>query len=428
MNPEVLTVTEVRDFVNQTLSYAYPQIVVEGEVASFRINQGKWIFFDLKDKETTISCFMTKFQLNTVLEDGMLVRVTATPNLTKWGKFSLTVKYVELAGAGEVKLAFEKLKAQFEAEGLFAADRKRILPQYPSKIGLVTSTEAAAFNDFITIAGDRWPLLDILHTHVQVQGEAAVKDVVGAINWLNSNHPELEAIVVIRGGGSQEDLQVFNTEPVVRALYASIIPTIVGIGHEDDVSLAELVADVRAATPTDAARKITPDKISVTQNLAYQIDRQASALQQIINRLQRQIERVASVFMSVERLTSEKLDNACRRFNTAMDEKLRVWSTIVESAGRTLHGANPDRILTRGYAIARFNELVLTDPKLVSVGDTVMIQLRQGNLSASAIGVSASKPAHQSGSKPKPPIKVKERPVQTNDKSVEKPQTRIEFP
>src|SRR5690606_9589300 len=111
-----------------------------GEVSSFKVNQGKWIFFDLKDTETTISCFMTKYQLNTIIEDGMLVRVTATPNLTKWGKFSLTVKAVELAGEGSVKQAFEKLKAQFEAEGLFALERKRLLPEYPEQIGLITSS------------------------------------------------------------------------------------------------------------------------------------------------------------------------------------------------------------------------------------------------------------------------------------------------
>lgn len=386
MEGEILSVSQLREYVNQTLSYAYPAIVVEGEVASFKVNQGKWIFFDLKDADTTVGCFMTKYQLNTVLEDGMLVRVTAVPNLTKWGKFSLTVRAVELAGAGTVKQAFEKLKAQFEAEGLFSAERKRALPEYPQRIGLVTSAEAAAYNDFITIAGDRWPIMEIIHTHVQVQGAAAVDDVVGAIQYLNQHHSDLEAIVVIRGGGSAEDLQVFNTEPVVRALYASTIPTIVGIGHEDDVSLAELVADLRAATPTDAARRLTPDRISVGQQLGHTIDAQQRGLERRLDQVRQAINRVTGVFGAIDRLAQERLMMATQRFVAAMQERFRSWQRQVESAGRTLHGANPSRILGRGYAIVRLGETVITDPVAAPAGSQIMVQLRQGSLQAQVGG------------------------------------------
>jgi exodeoxyribonuclease VII large subunit len=243
-------------------------------------------FFDLKDSETTISCFMTKYQLKTVLEDGMLVRVAATPNLTKWGKFSLTVKEVELAGEGEVMRAFELLKAQFEKEGLFALDRKRPLPTYPQKIGLITSRDAAAYNDFLTIAQDRyhWPNLRI---YMFMCRYAGADRHCRAIQTFNVDYPDMEALVVIRGGGSAEDLQAFHQEDVVRAVYGSHIPVIVGIGHEDDVSLAELAADVRASTPTDAARRLLPDRREVASQLQRLSDRNEGAIRVVLDRIER---------------------------------------------------------------------------------------------------------------------------------------------
>lgn len=426
MEGEILSVSQLREYVNQTLSYAYPAIVVEGEVSSFKVNQGKWIFFDLKDAETTVGCFMTKYQLNTVLEDGMLVRVTAVPNLTKWGKFSLTVRSVELAGAGTVKQAFEKLKAQFEAEGLFASARKRALPEYPERIGLVTSAEAAAYNDFITIAGERWPIMEIVHTHVQVQGEAAVESVVGAIQYLNQNHPDLQALVVIRGGGSAEDLQTFNTEPVVRALYASKIPTIVGIGHEDDVSLAELVADVRAATPTDAARRLTADRVAVEQQLGHTIDRQERSLQRRLDQVRQGLNRVAGVFGAIDRLAQERLQTATQHFATAARERLEAWRRGVETARRTLHGANPTRILGRGYAIARLGDTILTDPGAVPAGSQIMVQLRQGVLAAQTgePGAGAVEPAVRPATTPPRPQKSRKEP---SHESQDGPQISFEF-
>ena len=138
MGNDAITVSEFNSLLNQTLTFAYPEVVVEGEVSSFKINQGKWIFFDLKDEHNLVGCFMTIYQLKTELEDGMLIRVKATPQLTKWGKFSLTVKEVELAGEGSVKRAFEMLKSKFEKEGLFLEDRMRELPLYPQLVGFVT--------------------------------------------------------------------------------------------------------------------------------------------------------------------------------------------------------------------------------------------------------------------------------------------------
>lgn len=386
MDDQVLSVTELREFVNQTLSYAYPLVTVEGEIASFRINQGKWVFFDIKDSETTISCFMTKYQLKTVLEDGMLVRVAVTPNITKWGKFSLTVKEIELAGEGEVLRAFEILKARFEKEGLFDVARKRPLPDYPQRIGLITSRDAAAFNDFLTIARDRWPMVEIFHEHVHVQGMQAPTDIVKALENMNQLDTPLEAIVLIRGGGSAEDLQVFHHEDVVRAVYASKIPVIVGVGHEDDVSLAELAADVRASTPTDAARRLLPDRNEVLMHVGRLLERQQSGINASLERGHRTVERFYFQQSKLAARLSERLRQAQDRLRQNIHHYFERMGYRIELAQRSLVGVDPQRILARGYAIVRQYGHVIHDPGKIEVGAPVLVQLHKGNIELAVRG------------------------------------------
>ncbi len=173
MNQQIISVSEFIAILNETLTFAYPEVVIEGEVSSFKVNQGKWIFFDLKDAESTLACFMPLFALKLPLEDGMKVRVTGSPKLTKWGKFSLTVRQVELAGEGELKRAMALLKTKLQAEGLFELSRKRNLPAYPRRIGLITSGQSAAYSDFIKILQARWSPVTVILADIQVQGAAA---------------------------------------------------------------------------------------------------------------------------------------------------------------------------------------------------------------------------------------------------------------
>ena len=156
MGEEVLTVSELRDFVNQTLSYAYPSVVVEGEITGFKINQDKWVFFDIKDASGSLGCFMSLFNLRVPIEDGMKVVIRAAPKVTPWGKFSLTVQSIRPSGEGSLKKSFELLKAKLEKEGLFAPERKRVLPEMPSHIAVISSTQAAGYADFIKILNERW--------------------------------------------------------------------------------------------------------------------------------------------------------------------------------------------------------------------------------------------------------------------------------
>ena len=381
MKNDAISVSEFNAVLNQTLSFAYPEVVVEGEVSGFKVSQGKWVFFDLKDSESVVGCFITTYQLKTELEDGMLIRVKAAPQLTKWGKFSLTVREVELAGEGSVKRAFDLLKAKFEKEGLFAPDRKRPLPEFPQKVMLITSAQAAAFNDFVTIINDRWSGIDIDHIQVQVQGASAPAQIVEAINYTNSVADQYDALVIIRGGGSAEDLQAFNDEAVVRAVFASEVPSIVAIGHEDDVSLAELVADVRAATPTDAARRLVPDRAEILTRVAGLASSMLSSLENNVSISRAQLE---GFYHSIEIRFNNLRYNLADVFSrscTAIETVVHNSVSRLESSKKLLSSLDPRAILSRGYSITRINGKVIKSPDQYSSGDTIVIQLHQGKIS-----------------------------------------------
>lgn len=381
MKNDAITVSEFNAVLNQTLSFAYPEVVVEGEVSSFKVSQGKWVFFDLKDSESVVGCFITTYQLKTALEDGMLIRVKASPQLTKWGKFSLTVKEVELAGEGSVKRAFEMLKAKFEKEGLFSPERKRPLPEFPQKVLLITSAQAAAYNDFVTIINDRWSGIDIDHIQVQVQGALAPTQIVEAIGYANTVSDEYDALVIIRGGGSAEDLQAFNSEEVVRAVYGSTIATIVAIGHEDDVSLAELAADVRAATPTDAARRLVPDRSEIQTRVSGYSNSMLSSLESSVSTSRARLE---GFYHSIEIRFNNLRYNLADVFSrscTAIDVAMNNSVVRLESNKKLLSTLDPRAILARGYSITRINGKVIKSSDQYSSGDTIVIQLHQGKIS-----------------------------------------------
>jgi exodeoxyribonuclease VII large subunit len=266
-----LTVSDFVALTNQTLEYAYPSIEIEGEVASFKVNQGKFVFFDIKDADSSVGCFMTVWQLRVPIEDGMKVIITATPKLTQWGKFSLTVKAVRPSGEGALEKSFELLKAKLDGEGLFALDRKRMMPSIPYHIAVISSTQAAGYADFVKILNERFGGLKVDVAHVQVQGVDAPDQMIRALNYINTRDELPEVIVIIRGGGSADDLSAFNDERLVRAIAASRVPTLVGVGHEVDESLADLVADVRASTPSNAAQLLVPDRNEIIRAVRYQV-------------------------------------------------------------------------------------------------------------------------------------------------------------
>ncbi len=329
------SVSEFLASLNQTLEYSYPGIEIEGEVASFKVNQGRFVFFDLKDDSSSVNCFMTVWQLRVPIEDGMKVIVRAAPKVTPWGKFSLTVQAVRPSGEGSLKKSYELLKAKLEKEGLFAPERKRILPAQPSHIAVISSTGAAGYADFISILNQRWGGMQVDVAHVQVQGEVAPQQIVRAIKYFNEQEVLPEVLVIIRGGGSADDLAVFNDEPLVREIAASRIPTLVGVGHEVDETLADFAADVRAATPSNAAQIIVPDKQEIIAGVRDRVRSMANVASRSID----------TILIEQREWLGDALESMSERVQGELD-------TLARLRGH-LGAYNPDAVLKRGYAIMR---------------------------------------------------------------------------
>lgn len=330
-----LSVSDFIAITNQTLEYAYPLVEIEGEIASFKVNQGKFVFFDLKDSEGSIGCFMMLFSLRVPIEDGMKVVVTATPKLTQWGKFSLTVRSIRPSGEGSLKKSFELLRDKLDKEGLFAPERKRPLPAVPRHIAVISSPQAAGYADFIKIIGDRWSGLRIDVAAVTVQGDSAPDQIIRALRYFNEQEDLPEVVVVIRGGGSADDLSAFNDEQLVRAIAASRVPTLTGIGHETDDSLSDMAADVRAATPSNAAQILVPDK------------------QEIMRHIRSEIRGVVPIVIG-------RIDTVREQLRTRLGDAVRTSEDHIEAyrrqlvhTGQLLEELDPARVLERGYALLR---------------------------------------------------------------------------
>lgn len=331
-----LTVSDFVALVNQTLEYAYPSVTIVGEVAEFRVSQGKWVSFKLKDDSAVVDCFMGIYQLRIPLEDGMKIMVVASPRLNgKWGKFSLNIRAVKPVGEGSIKKGFELLKAKLEAEGLFAPERKRALPRVPARIGVITSTESAAYADFCKIINERWGGLDVEVAHTQVQGDPAADQIMRAIRYFNNHEILPDVLVIIRGGGSAEDLMTFNDELLAREIAASRIPTLVGVGHEVDHTLADMVADRRAATPTNAAEILVPDR----QEIIRAAHQQAASLGHLL---------VQSIDQQSGRI-DEQLNMAYQRIRERLDDAFERLATVRV----VISQVNPENVLRRGYALLK---------------------------------------------------------------------------
>ena len=359
MEDTVLQVSEFVDYLNQTLEFAYPTVVIEGEVSGFTISKNKWVFFDLKDSQSTINCFMSVYQLKIPIEDGMKLKVTATPKLTRWGRFSVTVRSLQPSGEGSMKRAQELLKQKLQKEGLFSPDRKRPLPQYPQRVGVIASVQSAGYADFVKILDDRWGGVELLVADVQVQGDVAPAQIVRAVDYFNQMPEPVDAVVMVRGGGSADDLYSFSTEEVTRAVAGSRSPIVVGVGHEVDINLADLAADVRAATPTNAAELLVPDR----QELIQRIDYYHRSMPQLLNEaIQRQKSRLRQ---NISYLAGQLLAPKARI--EILEERLRLY--------------NPHTILQKGYSIARSQSGEVVDSvKQVKKGDTLEITLKDGEM------------------------------------------------
>ncbi len=362
MTDVILSVSDFVGVLNQTLENAYPNVVIVGELANFRVSKNRWVYFDLKDEYASVRFFGTVYQLPGPLEDGMMLQVRGNPRLHPLYNFSVTVVSMQPVGEGSLRKAAALLQAKLTAEGLFDESRKRPLPYPPASVGLITSGESAAYADFVKIMNERWGGVDITLTDVQVQGEAAPSQIVRAIEYFNAHAQPPEVLIITRGGGSAEDLAAFNTEPVTRAVAASRIPTIVAIGHEVDISLAELAADQRASTPSNAAQLLVPDRQHELQQLQLIKNQLGQLLSQLTIGFKRQITDY-----------QQRLHDQTRRIIERQQQAVHLKRQL-------LAAFNPQQILKRGYAVVYQDGKAITSVKGRKKGERLTVRLQDGRI------------------------------------------------
>ena len=362
--PIIYSVTDFVAVFNQTISQVYPFVIIEGELSNFRISKNRWVYFDLKDETSNVKFFGTIYQLPGPLEEGMLLRVSGTPQLHPNYGFSITIQSIALAGEGTIKKASQLLEARLQKEGLFDESRKRALPYPPERIGLIASGESAAYSDFLKIINARWGGLEISHYDVQVQGDDAVNQVKTAIEYFNAHSMPPEVLIITRGGGSADDLQAFSNEVVVRAVAASRIPTLLAIGHERDVSLAEKAADVHASTPSNAAELLVPDRRD-----------QIAQLQGYQQGLKRQI-------IDTIKFQREQLKATQENIKQHIAHQVTQKQQYMQSLQRTLDQINPKQVLQRGYAIVRVGSKNVRSSKQLQPHDKISIEFHDGSATA----------------------------------------------
>ncbi len=361
----VLSPSEFIALLNQTLEFAYPSVVIEGELSELRVSKNRWVYFNLKDDEGAVLRFFgTVYMLPGPLEDGLKVQVRCTPRHHLQYGFSLSVQSMQVSGEGSIRRAQELLMRKLESEGLFAPERKRTLPYPPKRIGVITSVGSAAEADFRKILAERWGGVDVQIANVLVQGESAPSQIIQAINWFNSESPLVDVLVIIRGGGSIDDLAAFSTESVTRAVATSRIPTLVAIGHEIDLSLAELAADVRASTPSNAAQLLVPDRRHVLSTL----DQTRAMLAEKLGRPVRE--------------RRESLRSQTEHMYQVIERTLGDRKRSLEHYHEMLKVLNPSAVLKRGYALVRSGGKYVTSLSAVAVGDGVVIHFTDGEAGA----------------------------------------------
>jgi exodeoxyribonuclease VII large subunit len=392
---DVYSVTGVTTYIRTLLEgdLVLQDVWITGEISNMtKAASGHW-YFTLKDPQAQLKCVMFKREVQKQLiepQNGSLVNLHGRLSVYETrGEYQLYADELQpVGGIGDLYLQFERLKAQLAAEGLFDEARKRPIPATPRQIGVVTSPDAAAFRDVQNALTRRYPLVQVILSPTQVQGQDAPPQIVRAIERLNE-HTQVDVILLCRGGGSLEDLWCFNDERVARAIAASRIPIISGVGHEVDFTIADFVADVRASTPTAAAELATPDSAQLREQLQARTAQLTVALQERVDDarddlvlLQRTLGR-ASPARTI-RDDRQRLDEITLRMQHGRQRYLALQRERLAARTAALAAANPAAILARGYAIVTRsdNGKPLTHAQDAPVGTGVTIQLHEGELKA----------------------------------------------
>ena len=391
--PQILSITQVNEYIQGKMN-ADPllaQVAVRGEISNYKCYPSGHHYFTLKDEASALKCVMFKgnaMGLRFRPANGMKVialgRISVYP---RDGAYQLYCSAMSVDGVGDLYAAFEQLKAKLAAKGLFDPEKKKKLPKYPGTIGIVTSSAGAAVHDILRILRKRYPLSQVKLLPVRVQGAEAPEEIAGAIRYANA-HRLADLLIVGRGGGSLEDLWAFNDERVAYAIYESEIPIISAVGHEPDVTIADYVADLRAATPSNGAELAVPDQEALLQNLDALNASMAAALN-------RQLK------LAGQRLDALSASPALRSPTAYLDRKSKdlqlLQNRLVSAQERTVAGDNarfislvakldamsPLKVLSRGYAMAqREDGTLLRSVKQAAPNDTITVSVSDGKITA----------------------------------------------
>lgn len=397
----VHSVSDINRYLKSLIAGELPlqQMLVRGEISNFKQYPSGHCYFTLKDNASALKCVMFRSyakHLRFLPTNGLQVIAGGSISVyERDGVYQLYVESLAPEGTGDIALAFEQLKAKFMAEGLFNEEYKKPLPRFPKKIGVVTSSAGAVLRDIYRVVSQRWPMVQLVLYPVQVQGEGAAEQIAEAIAFFNACY-SVDTMIVGRGGGSMEDLQAFNTEQVVRAIFASRIPVISAVGHETDFTLSDFVSDRRAATPSQAAELAVPDRQELKRYLAILSGKLRQSAQNAIAERRAKLQslvgrpalRIPQKFLSSRR---QRLDMAALRLSqvkeSAMKEKQHRLAVVMEK----LDMLSPVQVLRRGYGIVEQDEKILTSINDAAVGAHIEVRLKDGALTAVVEAIKAQK-------------------------------------
>lgn len=399
MTSAPLTVSRLVELFKDLLEENFVEVLVEGEISNFSKPASGHSYFTLKDDRGQLRCAMFRSQarlLRFTPENGMQVICRGRASIyTQRGELQLIVEGIEPTGIGGMQLAFEQLKQKLAAEGLFSAERKQALPEFPQTIGVVTSATGAAIHDILNVLRRRAAGIKVLLRPVRVQGEGAAVEIAEAIADLN-RASNVDVLIVGRGGGSLEDLWAFNEELVARAIAGSRLPIISAVGHEVDFSIADLVADLRAPTPTAAAELVVKNREELERHCDQLQLRLGRVLSGRLELLRVQVDDLLRRLISpVEawRYRHQQLTDLQHRLLRALTGQQQQFESRFRQLTEQLDALSPLQVLGRGYALARLHPegTPLTDARQTKVGDQISLQLHQGQLEARVTRVDAEK-------------------------------------
>lgn len=396
MQQNILSVTQLNEYIRGKLDIdpLLAQTAVRGEISNYKLYPSGHHYFTLKDESSALKCVMFKgnaFKLRFRPENGM--KVVAVGKISVYprdGAYQLYCTALTVDGVGDLYAAFEQLKKKLAAQGLFDPAHKKPLPKYPGTIGIITSSAGAAVHDMLRILRKRYPLSQVRLLSVRVQGAEAPGEIAAAIGYANHYHLA-DLLIVGRGGGSIEDLWAFNDEQVAYAIYHSEIPIISAVGHEPDVTISDYVADLRAATPSNAAELAVPDQDALRQNLDAISSAMASTLNRQLKAAERHLQLLSSSptlrsptgYLDQRRQSVELLKN---RLIAAQNQNLSKAKQHYISVISKLDAMSPLKVLTRGYSMVRNDSgEVIRSVEQVTIGEEIRIHLSDGTLSATVV-------------------------------------------